>query len=284
MLNSSSDFTRPILYRMYIPRPPLAAFINSLWLYEGINRPHARERRLPSGSLELVINLREDLIRVYDRHNHDQFQSFPGSLICGAHSEFFVIDADSQESVMGVHFKPGGAFPFFQLPVGELHNLHLSLDTLWGTSANDLRWQLLEARTPDEKFRILEQSLLAHAAPSFILHPAFAYALAEFQHLPSSRAMANVTAQTGLSPKRFISVFNREVGLTPKLYCRVRRFQAALEAIGQGQQVDWADIALVCGYFDQAHFNHDFQAFSGLNPSTYLAQRREYLNHVPLGD
>lgn len=284
MLSGSSDFTRPILYRKHIPRPPLAAFIDSLWLYEGINRPHARERRLPNGSLELVINLREDLIRVYDRHNHHQFQNFPGSLVCGAHSEFFVIDADSQASVIGVHFKPGGAFPFFQFPVDELHNLHLSLDTPWGMAANDLRCHLLEARTPEEKFRILEQFLLAHAVLPLMHHPAVTYALEEFQHLPYSRAIADVTLQTGLSPKRFISVFSREVGLTPKLYCRVRRFQAALERIGQGQQVDWADIALTCGYFDQAHLIHDFQAFSGLNPSTYLAQRREYPNHVPLGD
>ncbi len=87
-----------------------------------------------------------------------------------------------------------------------------------------------------------------------------------------------------LSPKRFIQVFSEEVGLTPKLFCRVRRFQEVLRLIEKGQHIEWAEIALTCGYFDQAHCIHDFRAFSGLNPTTYLTHRGEHRNHVPLGD
>jgi hypothetical protein len=72
------------VHRTYIPQPPLAAFVDKLWLYEGDAPPHAKERRLPDGSMELVINLRDDTIRVYDRQHHNQFQSFRGSLMCGA--------------------------------------------------------------------------------------------------------------------------------------------------------------------------------------------------------
>ena len=69
-----------------------------------------------------------------------------------------------------------------------------------------------------------------------------------------------------------------------KLFCRIQRFQEVLHLIGTGRQVEWADVALTCGYFDQAHFIHDFRTFSGLNPTAYLAQRSEHLNHVPLPD
>ena len=100
MARDSSDFTRPMLHRKYTPKPPLAAFVDSFWLYEGFDRPHAKELHLPNGSIELIINLREDSIRVYDRQNHSQFKSFPGCLISGAHSEFFVIDTDSQAAVI----------------------------------------------------------------------------------------------------------------------------------------------------------------------------------------
>jgi AraC-like DNA-binding protein len=62
----------------------------------------------------------------------------------------------------------------------------------------------------------------------------------------------------------------------------VRRFQRALRLVGQGRPVQWAAVAADGGYFDQAHFIRDFRAFSGLNPSTYIAQRTEHLNHVPL--
>jgi len=75
-----------------------------------------------------------------------------------------------------------------------------------------------------------------------------------------------------MSPRRFLDVFQWHVGLSPKAFCQIRRFAAVLRCIERAAVVEWADVALSCGYFDQAHFNHDFRAFSGVNPSTYLRQ------------
>jgi AraC-like DNA-binding protein len=99
---------------------------------------------------------------------------------------------------------------------------------------------------------------------------------------PETQKISDVSDRTGLSARRFIDVFRKEVGLTPKLFCRVRRFQRVLRHITAGQKVDWAEIALTCGYFDQAHFIHDFRAFSGINPSSYLADHTSHMNHVPM--
>jgi AraC-like DNA-binding protein len=274
----------PMLYQTYTPHPPLADFVNVFWLYQGSVLPHAKERLLPTGTVELVINLREDTLRIYDPQDHDQFQRFPGSLVCGPHSEFFVIDTASQDLILGVHFKPGGAFPFFNLPADELHNMHVSLDTLWGGEAGYLRERLLAAATPEAKFSTLEQVLLAQAARPLARHPAVALLLKELQNGSYARPIGNIIEQIGLSRRRFIQLFRAEVGLTPKLFGRVQRFQEVLHRIGSGQPLDWTDTALSCGYFDQAHFIHDFQAFSGLNPTAYLVQRSEHLNHVPLYD
>jgi AraC-like DNA-binding protein len=90
-----------------------------------------------------------------------------------------------------------------------------------------------------------------------------------------------VADSLGTSHKHFIERFWRDVGLTPKRFCRVRRFQMVLEALAQKRLVDWGDLACACGYFDQAHFIHDFKAFSGLTPTAYLDRRGEYLNFVP---
>lgn len=272
----------PTLYLTYIPPPPLSDFVEAFWFYEGHAPPHAKERVLPDGAMGLIINLRDDRLRVYDRQDTAQFQSFRGALLSGAHSEFVVIDTAQQASIMGAHFKPGGAFPFLKLPAAELHDTHVSLDTLWGAAADDLREQLLAARTPEARFRLLEQALLAQATRPLARQPAVAFALREFQSVPHTRTIADLTEQIGLSPRRFIQVFSEEVGLTPKLFCRVQRFQAVLRRIDRRQQVEWADVAVACGYFDQAHFIQDFRAFSGLNPSAYLARRGEHLNHVPL--
>lgn len=270
------------MYRSYIPSPPLSDFVELFWYYEGHATPHAKERVLPTGTMELIINLRDDTARVYDRQNTDRYQSYRGSLICGAHSGFFVIDTVSQASIMGVHFKPGGAFPFLKWPSVELRDAHVSLETLWGAAADELRDRLLEAETTEDRFHVLERVLMARASRTPTRHPAVAFALQEFQSVPHIHKISDVTGQIGVSQRRFIQVFSEEVGLTPKRFCRVRRFQEAVRLIGSGQRFEWADVALVGGYFDQAHFIHDFREFSGLRPTDYLANRSEHLNHVPL--
>jgi len=273
-----------MLLRTCAPQPPLCDLVALLWYCEGAVQPHAKERVLPDGSMELVINLREDSLRVYDRNNPLRYQNFGHSVVVGTHSQFVVIDTANQASLMGVHFKAGGAFPFFMVPVDELRDVHVSLDELWGASAAELRERLLEVRTSHARFRILEQFLFAQAARPLKRHPAVNFALKDFQTRPPGRSVADVADQTGLSRRHFIQLFSQEVGLTPKVYCRIRRFQEVVRLVGTGRQFEWSDVALACGYFDQAHFIHDFRAFSGINPSTYLALHTEHLNHVPFGE
>jgi hypothetical protein len=105
-----------VIFRTHVPAPPLLQHVNAIWVCNGDAPAHARERVLPDGSAQLVINLREDLIRVYDRHNSDECRSLRGSVVSGARSEFVVIDTAEQACVVGVHFKRGGAAPFLNLP------------------------------------------------------------------------------------------------------------------------------------------------------------------------
>jgi AraC-like DNA-binding protein len=184
--------------------------------------------------------------------------------------------------VIGIHFKPGGAFPFFKMPASELHNLHVSLEDLWGNAAGLLRERVLEAPTPEAKFRVLEQSLLAQAFRPLERHRAVNFALGLFRNIHTAPAIADLAGHIGISSRRFIQLFSNEVGITPKLFSRVQRFQQVLQAIQAGADLSWADMAAGCGYFDQAHFIHDFREFSGINPTTYLAQKTDHLNHVPI--
>ena len=284
MPDAPSQFARSTTFLRYIPQSPLTTFVDSLWLYENYQPSHAKERRLPDGSMELVINLHEDVIRLYDPQHPDRFRSVGGSAISGPQTEYVILDTACQSAMMGVHFKPGGAFPFLNFPAIELRDETVSLDVLWGAKADELRDRLRSTSNPDCRFHLLEQALLAQLTKPLARHPAVAFALKEFQNAAHSRTVTDITEQIGLSSRRFISLFNQEVGLTPKLFCRIRRFQEALQYIRSGGHIEWADIALTCGYFDQAHFIHDFQAFSGLNPSAYLRHQGEHHNHVPLSE
>jgi AraC-like DNA-binding protein len=212
-------------YRSYTPPRPLGDFVERLWLCSDAP-PHSRERILPSGTIELVVNLREDEIRIYDPSHPERFTRMSGAILSGAYSRFFVIDPLQHASILGVHFKPGGAFPFLGAPAGELADTHVDVETLWGPSAAELRERLCAASTPAERFSLMERALLSRLRhPEH--HGAVPVALDAFEPTDSEVRVRDVARRVGLSQRRFIQVFAAEVGLTPKLYCRVRRFQRA---------------------------------------------------------
>jgi AraC-like DNA-binding protein len=237
---------------------------------------------MPDGSVELVINLRQDFIKIIDPHNVERFHTIPGCVVSGPRSEFFVIDTEDEMANVGVHFKPGGAFPFLKLPPGELCNQSIALEDLWGAQSALLRERLLAAATPEEKIRVLECCLLEQMAKPLERHPAVNFALQQFCRSHQPPSVSRVVDQVGFSQRRFIQLFCDEVGLTPKLFYRVSRFQKMIHAAHARSEVNWADMALDCGYYDQAHFIHDFQSFAGITPSTYLKQRTPHVNHVPM--
>ena len=250
----------PMLLAMRTPGPPLDAFVELLWLYE-TSVPHSAERLLPTGSMELVVVL-----------------SGREALLAGAYSRFAILDTTKPELVLGAHFRPGGAYPFLPMPAGELHNLDVSLDDLWGANvARVLHEQLVAAPTADAKFDVLESALIERAA-TLERTRSIAWAVRELRHA----TVARVTSAIGMSGRGFIDAFRRETGYTPKVYARVQRFQRLLRRVHDAADVDWADVALACGYYDQSHLIRDFRAFTGLSPSEYLIRRGDHLNHVPM--
>jgi AraC-like DNA-binding protein len=107
-----------------------------------------------------------------------------------------------------------------------------------------------------------------------------AFALADLHLRRSVARIGQIANAVGLSRKRFSERFKTEVGVTPKRYCRLLRFQRALARAHGGDSVDWGDLALACGYFDQAHLIHEFREFSGLTPTAYSVGRTLFQNHV----
>jgi AraC-like DNA-binding protein len=270
-------------YLSYHPGPPLDAFVENLWSLSDAP-PHARERILPSGTLELVINLHEDEFRIYDAAESRPPRRFPGVIVSGAYRGPFVIDAEEHASVIGVHFAPGGALPFLGAPPGHLAGAHLDLETLWPRQVSELRDRLCEARSPARRFRILENALVARLRHPFEHHRAVRAAL---EHIARPGvAVAEVADRVGLSHRRLIEVFTAEVGVPPKLFGRLQRFQRAMAVVQQAGSVDWARLAIGAGYYDQSHLIRDFGEFSGFSPADLLRHRsdRVKVNHVALPD
>ena|SRR3984893_3089958 len=254
----------------YQPCAALAPHVKELWYCDGHQGVHGTQRVLPKGRFELAFSLAEGPISALTDPMGDGFEIAP-SLLMGIRSRFSIIDTAKLRSAMGVVFRPGGVHAFLNTPADAFRDKNVSLDLIWGSMVRTLRDRLRSANHPAEKFRVLEVALLEHLNERVQLNAAVRYALQEFARKPQIPRVRELAQEAGLSRRRFAQVFREQIGLTPKLYCRLQRFQNALKQIASGASVDWAQIALAAGYCDQAHLAHEFRDFSGLSPSAYLA-------------
>jgi AraC-like DNA-binding protein len=75
-----------------------------------------------------------------------------------------------------------------------------------------------------------------------------------------------------VSRKHLASVFRAHVGLSPKAYARMFRFRQVIDLLQNASRApDWSQLAVSCGYYDQAHFNHEFREFAGMSPNEYAS-------------
>jgi AraC-like DNA-binding protein len=211
---------------------------------------HERERIIPSGTLELVVNLDEDEFRIYDADSQ-RCTRFAGAILSGPYSHAFAIDTREHASVIGVHFRAGGALPFLSgLSLDALTDAHVELQTLWGRHARELREKLCLATSARRRFQILEQALLDRLCDRFALDPAVGAAL---ELLGRRRKVSEVAADLAMSHRKLIDIFTAQVGLTPKLFARVARFQRAVAMAQSAREPEWPDIALEAGLRSVPH-------------------------------
>jgi transcriptional regulator GlxA family with amidase domain len=135
----------------------------------------------------------------------------------------------------------------------------------------------------ERKFRLLEQWLMQLATDRLHKHPAVTFAMRAFCSGPFG-STAQIADKTGYRQRHFIELFRNEVGLKPKQIHRLYRFRRVIDAVQGRTDVDWTDIGLSAGYFDQAHLIHDFREFSDLTPEQYLKFRTPFVNHVRVPD
>ncbi|GAA4300354.1 helix-turn-helix domain-containing protein [Actinomadura luteofluorescens] len=241
--------------------PALDPFVAGLG-YSESRGPVVREQSIPTGCAQLFVNLYADAFT----------GGAGGAAVLGATSRPSVIDTEDQRAIAWVAFKPGGAFPFFPPEPGLV-----VLGDLWGRAGAVVRERLLEAGGPTEILDTLESVLLEAGD----LHPDPALGAA-VSALDRGVPVGEVTDRLGFTRKRLIGLFHDRVGLTPKRFSRVRRFQRTLRRIPYDRPADWAELASTCGYADQSHLIRDFRDIAGLRPSEYRPRSPDQPNHVPL--
>ena len=262
-----------MLFRTYRPRAPLCEFVSDLWLYENYESDHQRELILPSGTFEMVFNLQEDELRIYSPEQPKACRRFGGALVSGPYAGSFMSDVAEERAILGVHFKPGGAFAILGIPANEFRDLHVDLTDIWGSAASTLHQRLGALTEATQRFQLLEQVLMQRLLTNPNGHAAVRVALDILARRHGQVKTREIASVVRLSQRRFIELFASEVGLTPKLFGRVRRFLHVVDQSRGG--ADWAQLAFQCGYFDQAHLIRDFVAFAGVTPAEYRRRQAQ---------
>jgi AraC-like DNA-binding protein len=247
------------------PGPSLGRFVDSIWLYDGYQPDHAEELHLPDASLQLVIDLRD---------------SRPAAGIVGPSSRPYFLTTDCQFSVIGVQVRPGGAPAVLGSPVRAMLDQNIDLGEIWGPVAGELQERLRHATSPKTRLEIVDGFLSARVREYLAPAPALALAVQKLQRYANPGVVSHLARYVGLTPARFMQQFEDAVGLKPKLFQRLHRFQRAARLIHGGRERNLTCVALEAGYYDQAHFTRDFRSFAEMTPSAYRERFGEHVNHV----
>lgn len=202
------------------------------------------------------------------------------AILGGARSRAYVKESSNLGASVGAVLVPGASRSLFGARVDELAERHLSLEDLWGNRARGLRARLLEETSLARRLVVFESALEAELPGVHAVHPAIAEALARFEANPST-SVSSIVAQSGYSHRGFVALFRGHVGLGPKTFARVARFQHALALVARTSQGADARLALEAGYADQSHFSREFRELSGVSPAEYRTLRPASPNHVP---
>jgi AraC-like DNA-binding protein len=253
------------------PRPPLAAFVESIWAVRG-SSGYRRFTMLPNGAVQLMINFGA-AHRVTAVGGRSVLCEHRQAWIAGLQDAPLAIESPPESNLLSIRFRPGGAHAFLPVPLQALTNDVVDADALLGASIGSLREQLALAPDRCRQVTIAQDWLLQRFRPrerDFLLVVRAFDAVADAQRT----SVRDACTALGLSNEHMIRLFRRLAGLPPKTLARVQRFRSALGMLARGAGPH-GQIALNLGYYDQAHFNRDFLHFAGVPPTTFMRHRGE---------
>lgn len=272
-----------MIYRVHVPAYPLCQFVEVFIYFERVEHAHTVDRFLPNGDTEIIIDFHDTTQYLYDNQTLKEIQACNHVWASGLRTEPITIPSGNGAAMMVISFKKGMAAPFFPFPMEEIRDSVIDADLIWGLEFGELREILLAEKDVDVRFRLVEQFLLSRFSSKMELNPCVAFAVGEMIERPDVLNIKRMNERIGYSQKHFTSMFRKQIGVTPKAYLKIMRFQKAVRAIDESANVDWGSIANECGFYDQAHFIHDFKHFSGFTPEEYSKIHTLYQNYIPVG-
>jgi AraC-like DNA-binding protein len=251
------------------PGSLLADAVDQVWHFDG-TLGAARERVFPNGTLELIVHLDTPHRPGDDR----TAPRFPPLCVSGILTTAEVVEAPLDRCrVLGVRLQPPAASRLLRTSLVPLTSLTLDLGDLLDAAAAELATRVRDAADGTRAVIAAAAWVERHIAPQPEPDSTVARALAAIRDDGGTRSIAAIDAWHGRSRARFNAAFRDAVGVSPKRFARIVRFDRALQLMTCGHG-SFGEIALAAGYYDQPHFNAEFRAHAGLTPRAYISGLR----------
>jgi AraC-like DNA-binding protein len=228
-----------------------------------------RQRELPSEYLTMIVGLGDPLVLPGTTEGSSRSV---GSFVSGLQHQSAVTQRHGRQCGVHVELPALAAYTLFGLPINELTDELVELPALLGPDTAELVERLASARTWRGAFAMLRATLVRRMTRGPQPTPAVAWV---WQQLRATHGLARIDQlvhSTGVSHRHLAVRFREQVGMTPKAFARVLRFEHSLTLLRQ-DGASLASVADTAGYYDQSHFNRDFRAMAGASPSAFLRGR-----------
>jgi AraC-like DNA-binding protein len=267
-------------YLEFKPEPPVAQYVECFWTLEsdptvdrvgtGASETLQPERILPDGCVELILNFGSHF---QEQKENGEQEAQPLHFLVGQMTRPMLISPNGRVELIGVRFHPGGTRPFFPFDMQDVTNRVVELAALSCDLERKLVSRIEEARSLTSwslKIEMLE-TLLAGLLRNSNHDPWVRRLAATIVERGGQVTVDDLANQAGISNRQLERRFLTEVGIGPKLLCRIVRFQQVFRAVDRND-ARWVTVAADCGYYDQAHLIRDFQQFARQTPAILFAQ------------
>jgi AraC-like DNA-binding protein len=256
-----------MLLRTSQPSALLSGVVRKFWAMEACSKQLHTQRIVPTGTTELIFYLAEK------PSLKGSANDFKGTAYYhGPTDAYFDLEVKGNMNIFAITFQPQGAFWLLPQPMDDLFRQLLPLEFLFPKTASEWEDRIAHSRTFEEKVKISEEAIIRLITKDTIGH--HEKRVARILHMihpePGKWSIDQLASEAYLCRKQFERTFNEQLGLTPKRFLRIIRFQRAIFEKQMNPKLSLAALAYQCHYADQSHMIRDFQLISGLSPGEYF--------------
>lgn len=249
-------------YQRITPSPRLSKFVAWYWCAESSDAEPKKQKIIPDGYPEFVFHYGQPF-RIFLR---DQWHSQGPALLGGQMQQYFYLENTGRSGIFGITFHPTALTHLFLLDMQAFTDRVVTLHEVLGSSFT-LSDKIIGAASTSERIAMVEEYLGQLIPEQPGEHPVD-LALRILRERQGLISMDELSDQLFLGNRQIQRLFQRYVGVPPKFYARIIRFNAVFGMIKKGD-VSWADVVHASGYFDQSHFIRNFKEFTGEDPTAY---------------